>query len=395
MPAPSNTHWIAPNLHFDALTIGPRQHFFGYYEKCPWDENNRDILAMEIHFANRMPKENEAISLGLIPHGTRRFEAFDQTFAWNWQQGTMLQWLPKQGRKIIYNARAGQHFIGKIRDLESGQIRALPLPIYTLSPNGDYALSLNFSRLHHQRPGYGYEGVADHTINNLCPTNDGIYQLDLKSGAWKMILSLQQSADLQRVPSMEAAMQKFNHIQINPGGSRCAVLHRWRPPTNGPETRCDRLITFNPDGSKPFVLHDYGMFSHYDWANDHQIIAWAEDDAIGRRYFLFDDQSHNKQVIGEDILTRDGHMTLSPDRQWMLSDTYLDENRFRSLFLWKWPGGPRYDIGRFYSPPPFEGPLRCDLHPRWNRDGSKVCIDSAHTGMRQMYVLDVSQITKG
>ena len=389
MPVSSETHWIAEGVTFSALTIPPRHHFFGYYEKCPWDENNRDVLAMESTFTDRMPTANDTLSLGLIPHGTKRFEAFDRTFAWCWQQGAMLQWLPQNGRKVIYNQRAGNRFVSVIRDLEKGTVRTLPMPIYAVSPRGDYALSLNFARLNHQRPGYGYEGVPDHTKDDLCPAKDGIYRIHLQSGAWKLILSLQQAADLKCADSMNGAMQKFNHIQINPSGTRFAVIHRWRPPTDGPEIRCDRLITMNPDGSEPFVLADYGLFSHYDWVNENQIIAWAQAPESGRRYFLFDDKSEIKQVIGEGALDCDGHVTLSPDRKWMLTDTYPDANHFRTLLLWKWPDGPRVDIAKFYSPPELHGPLRCDLHPRWDRSGQRICIDSAHSGTRQMYVLDV------
>lgn len=392
MPAPAETHWIAPNVAFAALTIPPRHHFFGYYEKCPWDENDRDILAMECTFADRMPTANDTLAVGLIPHGTRRFEPFDKTFAWCWQQGTMLQWLSSSERTVVYNQLAGSRFISVIRNLETGKIRSLPMPVYALSPRGDYALSLNFSRLNRERPGYGYEGGPDKTKDDFCPANDGVYHLDLQSGAWKLVLSLQQAAELQRVPSMQDAMQKFNHIQINPTGTRCAVIHRWRPPTDGKEIRCDRLITMNPDGSVPYLLADYGMFSHYDWVNETQIIAWAETLEHGRHYYLLDDQSSKKALIGEGVLDCDGHMTLSPNRQWMLTDTYPDKNFMRTLLLWKWPHGPRFDIAKFYSPPELEGPLRCDLHPRWNRSGAKICIDSAHSGTRQMYILDVSQI---
>jgi putative transposase len=35
---------------------------------------------------------------------------------------------------------------------------------------------------------------------------------------------------------------------------------------------------------------------------------------------------------------------------------------------------------------------RCDLHPRWSPDGRQVCIDSAHEGERQMYIVDVSEL---
>ena len=62
---------------------------------------------------------------------------------------------------------------------------------------------------------------------------------------------------------------------------------------------------------------------------------------------------------------------------------------------YRWPDGPGIDIGQFYSPPELTGDLRCDLHPRWNRAGDQVCIDSAHEpgGLRQVYIIDVGAIT--
>ena len=49
------------------------------------------------------------------------------------------------------------------------------------------------------------------------------------------------------------------------------------------------------------------------------------------------------------------------------------------------------ELGRFHSPPRYAGPVRCDLHPRWSRDGGQVCIDSVHEGSRQMYVIDAAK----
>ena len=52
-----------------------------------------------------------------------------------------------------------------------------------------------------------------------------------------------------------------------------------------------------------------------------------------------------------------------------------------------------FTLGKFYLSTPPSIDLRCDLHPRWSRDGKYVCIDSAHeNAQRQIYLLDVSRI---
>jgi hypothetical protein len=64
----------------------------------------------------------------------------------------------------------------------------------------------------------------------------------------------------------------------------------------------------------------------------------------------------------------------------------------RTLILFHLASGRRIDIGRFYAPPELQGPVRCDLHPRWSRDGKMICFDSAHEGTRQVYVINATEI---
>jgi hypothetical protein len=75
-----------------------------------------------------------------------------------------------------------------------------------------------------------------------------------------------------------------------------------------------------------------------------------------------------------------------------LNDSYPDQARLQSLHLVRERDLRRIELGRFYAPPEATGQVRCDLHPRWNRDGTQVCIDSTHEGSRQMYVLDVRAV---
>jgi len=115
---------------------------------------------------------------------------------------------------------------------------------------------------------------------------------------------------------------------------------------------------------------------------------------VGDRFFLFADLTGEREIIGEGVLTQNGHCSYSPDRRWILTDTYPDYRGFRHLLLYNTKKNILVEIGKFFSPPELEGEIRCDLHPRWSKDGKKVCIDSAHEGSRQMYIIDVTDIVK-
>jgi hypothetical protein len=374
-----------------AVTTGPEHHFFGYYEKSPWDPTGRYMLGMAVPFIDREPLPDDEITVGLID--TRRANAWRplaRTRAWNWQQGCMLQWLPGAAdHQIVYNARRGARFLGVVLDVQNGAERTLSRPVYTLSPRGDVAMSLNFSRIARTRPGYGYAGVPDPGRGALAPEDDGVWGVDLATGEGRLVVSIAQVAALRPEPDMCGAEHWFNHAQFNTDGSRFAFLHRWRRPE--PPGWRTRLFTAKPDGSDLRLLAEEGMVSHYDWRDPSHILAWARAEGLDR-YWLLTDGSYERCVLGEGVLTCDGHCSYSLDRRWVLTDTYPDAEQKRTLILFRPEDGRRVDIGRFYAPPELFEPIRCDLHPRWNRDGKLVCIDSAHESTRQMYVLDVADI---
>ena len=373
------------------ITSGPRHHFFGYYEKCPWDASGRRHLALEVPFMDRMPKPDDLATVGVIDLAAgNRFQPVDETPAWCWQMGTMLRWLPgAEDRVILYNKRDGETFFGVVRDLAGGHVRRLPRPIYTIGPDGRYALTLNFSRLARTRPGYGYEGGRDPWAGDKRPAEDGIFRMDIETGETRLVLSIAQAAALRPRNSMKDAEHWFNHIQINTEGTRFAVLHRWRPA--GAQSWETRTLTANPDGADLYILSDDGYWSHYDWFSRDKIVAHASRQSV-KRYYLFTDRTDKAETIGEGVLSTDGHCSFSPDRKWLLTDTYPDKERKRTLILYRMADGRRVDIGRFFAPPQIDGPMRCDLHPRWSRDGRRVSLDSAHEGSRQVYVLDVSAV---
>jgi hypothetical protein len=379
------------------------------------------VLALEAPFSDRAPEADDVAVLGVVDlEDGGRFRPFAETRAWNWQQGCMLHWLraplaaspvPSVGdeasaRLVIYNDRDGDRFVSVVCDALTGRVvRRLPLPVYGLSPDGRQAVTLNFSRLHHQRPGYGYAGVPDPWERVYEPEDDGIFWMDLDTGEHRLIVSTAQMAQTRRKPNMEGAVHRFNHLQWNADGTRFAFLHRWKPPglARGGYTR---LCTASPPGagtattSRPHqvaILADEDLVSHYDWRDAAHILAWARCGGVDG-FFLIEDPTGAAEPVGPDVMPRDGHCSYAPPpagagfaaRRWVLNDTYPDAEQQRTLYLYDADQDRRIDLGRFFSPPDLPHECRVDLHPRWSRDGRQVCFDSAHEGSRQLYVVDVA-----
>lgn len=385
------------------LTRAPHHHFFGYYDRCPWSHDARWMLACHAEFMDRRPRPEDILRIGLLdmsaddPAST--WAQVASTTAWNWQQGAQLRWLSE--REIIFNDRLerdGRSYFGAaIVDAFSGARRELQSPIYAVSNDGK-AITLDFSRAYDIRAGYGYAGIPDSRADVGCPHDGGIWSVDLHGGEPRLILSMAQvasaegaSGPIQTVPSDK---HWLDHLSWSPDGSRFIFLHRWGSPRQrrGAWWKT-RLFTSSADGSDLRCLCDHGMVSHFDWRNSDAVLAWAHRQGVGDKYFLFPDRAQAEpQVVGEGVLTVDGHCSYSPDGKWILTDTYPNREGNKELMLWSVEREERIELATVFGPIGSDVDIRCDLHPRWSRDGKQICLDSIHEGTRQMYLADVREI---
>ncbi|MFW6414393.1 MAG: hypothetical protein ACOCZS_03730, partial [Verrucomicrobiota bacterium] len=381
--------WILP---IERVTPEDGHYFFGYFDKYQIDQTERFLLVNKAHFMHRQPRADDELELGLIDIADNNsYHPLTKTYAWCWQQGCMLQWLPGgKSTEFIYNDRRNGQFVAVKADIERGELEVFPRPIYALSPDGKWALSVNFARLAAERPGYGYEGVPDPWEDELHPEEDGIYAMNLENSEYKLIISLDQLAHFppnRRQPG--DGKHWSNHLAVSPNCERFMFLHRWKI-TDG--SYITRFFTSDREGNNIRLLNDCNMTSHMGWIDDHRIIAFANRDHWG--YYIFFDGSSEVREVGAGLFDDDGHCTCSTDGRWMLTDTYWHPvTNERTLILYDMKKVVRYNLGYFWSDPNLPRPARCDLHPRWSRDEKMVTFDSLHEGFRGVYAMDISSIT--
>jgi len=376
-----------------AVTRGPKFHWFGYYDKFQFDPTDRYALGMQVDFEHRAPRADDVIRIGMVDLQNRdRWIELGESRAWSWQQSCMLQWLPGSKSEIIWNDRQEGQFVAHILDVKSGKRRTLPSSIANVSPDGQWALTTDFARITHTRPGYGYEGVPDPNREVGAPENSGVWRVDLKTGKRRLLVSL---ADMDRIPYQREAAHEAMHwtyvLISSPDGKRFAFIHRWR--SKGQRGFSTRLFTANPDGKEIFEIDPSGYTSHFIWRDPRHILAWTRRESHGDRFYLLEDRTGKAEVVGPDVMAVNGHCTYLPGGRWILNDTYPDKERLQHPYLYDPSVNLKRPLGHFLSPPEYTGEWRCDTHPRTSRNGRMVMIDSPHGGYgRQMYLIDISGI---
>jgi len=377
--------------------------WFGYYDKTPFSGDDNKILAMVLTYpkdwsqkAARFPVRLGWFDWPSVVSGKAEFRQFGETASWSWQQGCMLQWFPKDAdRLVLYNQFVEGRCGCVVQDVFTGDVeRSYDLPIYAIDPAGRLGVTLNFSRLERLRPGYGYANLPDETAEEACPERDGIWRVDLETGGRELLLSMRQIAGFQPLPSMAGSPHYVNHLLFSPNGRRVVFLHLWIPERG----RQNRLMLYDFDDGSLQVVDDAAIASHFCWLDDARLVCFRYPHHGRPGYVMYTlasagGVSHCVPLPGMADLS-DGHPSVSVSTGWLVTDTYPDKTGDQAIHVYSIEENTLRTVGRFFSPFRYQGPRRCDLHPRWDRAGKRICFDSTRMGRRSILVaaIDIPRV---
>ena len=382
-----------PEIGLRSVSSPDHHVFFGYYDVTPFSPDERLLLAARVARTCHVPAPGVELEVGFYEwqSDSPPFHPLGTTTSWCWQQGCRLQWFPgREGRTILYNRLGLGRYECVVQPIQDrSEIQTYSRPLYAVSPDGRWGFSLNFSRLHRLRPGYGYTGLDDATVGDLAPGSDGLWRVDLETGESNLLISLAEMAEFEAHESMRGAEHYFNHVCVNPASDRLMFFHLWG---RGAQ-RKSRLVTCNLEGGERCILSNEGHVSHYTWKNSRELLVYATHAETGTGFHLYIDQTDQRTPLGREELREDSHPSYSPGGRYLLLDSYPNGYRRQHLFLFDNQQQRRIPLAAFYAPVRFdETVVRCDLHPRWSPTGRYLCVDSVCPGRRALFVLDLHPI---
>ena len=381
------------------MSTSPKHHFFGYYGINPWDTTTKYHLALETDFQTHRPLPEDVATVGLIHRDTHEFISHAKISAFNLQQGSMMHWINEDewdtpnaaGAEFTFNDWEDRTLVSRAMNPITGTVRTIQGAIAAVSPTAPLAIGLNYGRMAHCRAVVGYATHTKSTDVEAQPEDDGLYQLNLKDGNSKLVLSI---ADVIRASGDEETVGKrtwFNHVLFNTDGTRLLFFCRVRQETGFYTS----LWTANPDGSDLEMQIPFGYrVSHFDWRTPTRVLV--SSDILGEMGFVeFTDGLRDFTPLGRGVLPSDGHASFSPDREWLLCDTYpRGTERLAQLMVYNIAENRKIVLGEFHHEEQFVGDIRCDLHPRWAPDGKTITFDSVHEGSRQIYLVELPSSIK-
>lgn len=351
--------------------------YFGYYDKSPLDSKSQRLLFLRLP---KDAKEGDEAEVCIYDIASKTKTVIGKTCAWNWQQACMEQWMDHD--VVSYNRYDAEkkEYQTALHSLTTGDGKLIGRAAYSFNKNFSKYLSLNFYRLDKFAKGYGYPFQVD----SMDEKEDGIWEVDVVSAEFQLILTLAEVMAFE--PKNYSQCQHYiNHVAYCPDERYIIFIHRWQE--KGGEF-VSRLLKYDLAEKKLMSLLDNGHVSHYCWKSPCELMIYATNEKMEKGYMVVNIDT-GKNYLLKGLPAEDGHPTYNKGGMWVVTDTYPDSHRDQYLFLYQTDEEKLYMVDKLHSPFKFFNKNRCDLHPRWSKDGKYIVVDNTAKGVRSLKIYKV------
>ena len=178
--------------HVERVSPEHEDFCFGFHDLPITDEAGR-ILAHHTCHLRRPPCCEQITEVGFFVPGSPEFHQVGKTTAFNYPQGSRLQWFDSANGTMIFNARVGDHWGAELRDVDGKLIAVLDSTAHVVAPEKHQVFGLNYARLN-RLGAYGYAALPDPTVKDNAPQNDGIWVNDIRENRPRLLYAIADAA---------------------------------------------------------------------------------------------------------------------------------------------------------------------------------------------------------
>ncbi len=379
-----------------------------YFDVTPWSPSQRYFAVTKLPDIKRMPLLGDIAEVCVIDLQEGTIRTVYKTKSWGPQTGANVNWGATDRHLYTNDVIKGTSVCVRI-DLENDDIKAFSGPMYHIAPDESCVIGFPHELRDATQLGYGVPPVDYDHIKKLpvgAAKDEGIWRTDLKTDGKTLLVSLADVA--AKVP--EPAPKKdgtfyFWHSKFNRQGTRIYQVLRCIFPDFGHYEGSGNpmVFTFDADGSNirftsPGFKVWKGPGGHPNWHPNGEYILrhFLMEDNV-KRFFLFKYDGSEITQMSKKIVAS-GHPSLEPSGRFLITDNRgkTDYGLGIQLRLIDFSADddevvcemPTIQWQKEYPDKVWE----LDGHPVWNRDFTKVSLQAAPKGLRQLFVFDVDKL---
>ncbi|HHN46252.1 MAG TPA: hypothetical protein ENN09_02320 [Planctomycetes bacterium] len=367
-----------------------------FFDTSPWSASGRFLVCLKLPFQDHEPGPEDYADVCVIDLVQQTIEPVYPTRGWGMQTGAHQAW-GADDDMLYFNDKLDGLPVGVKLDLRTGKARMLEGTIYMLSPDCSQAISPCLIRTNHTQRGYGVSVAQERDVSQPqgASETDGIFRTNLDTGRQTLLLSLAEIFEALPDKDDYAGDTFYGfHVKYNPQGTRIMFVVRTIHPGKPMKKM---LITCDADGKNVRVAVHWKVWNqghHPNWHPDgERVLMNLDATGGGMRFYEARFDGANPRIIAPAIMGS-GHPSWHSEGRFIVTDAYPNEPMARKgwvpIRLIDVAEQQEYNVCWIWTLGPNLGVLRCDPHPAWNRDFTKVCFTGAPEGVRQLFIADLA-----